>query len=75
MPLHVELSPGQDHDITRAESLLSEATAAAIVADTAYDSDKFRDAVESRGKELVVQNHPNRKSPRPLNKRLYSITA
>ena len=73
MPLHLELTQGQDHDITQAEALLAKASAAAIVADTAYDSDKFRAAVQANGMELVVKNHPNRKTPKPVNDNLYSL--
>lgn len=73
MPLHLEVTQGQDHDITQAEALLTAASAAAIVADTAYDSNSFRAAVETKSMELVVMNHPNRKNPRPLNHVLYAL--
>lgn len=72
MPLKLILSPGQDHDITQAEALLEAVTAHHVVADSAYDSNKFREAVKTMGKELVVMPHPNRKNPPPLNKPVYA---
>lgn len=73
MPLRLILSQGQDHDVTQAEALLDAVTATNVVADSAYDSNSFRAAVEKKAKKLVVMPHPNRKNPPSLNKPLYAI--
>lgn len=73
MPLHFELSPGQRHDVTMAETLLEHASGAACVADSAYDSAKFVEAIELKGMSAVIENHPNRKSPRELDRETYSL--
>lgn len=73
MPLHFELSPGQRHDVTMAETLLEQASGAACVADSAYDSAKFVAAIELKGMSAVIENHPKRKSPRELDRESYSL--
>lgn len=73
MPLHFELSPGQQHDVTMAEALLEYASGAACIADSAYDSAKFIEAIELRAMTAVIENHPNRKSPRVLDRETYSL--
>ena len=73
MPLHVEISPGQQHDVTMAEALLEHAIGDACVADSAYDSRQFIEAIEAKGMTAVIENHPNRKFPRPVDKDRYSL--
>jgi transposase len=73
MPLHLEIGRGQEHDMLRAQALLAAADAAAIVADTAYDSDVFRAALEAEGKEIFVESHSNRKKKPLLNKTIYAL--
>lgn len=41
-PLHVALTPGQQHESTMAEELLVHAEGAAFIADTGYDADRIR---------------------------------
>ena len=71
--MHFELTPGQQHDVTMAEALLEHACGAACVADSAYDSTKFVDAIAAKGMRAVIENHPNRKSPRDLDRETYSL--
>lgn len=73
MPLHIEITPGQQHDVTMAETLLEYACGSACIADTGYDSDKVVDIIESKGMTAVIENHPNRKSPRDVDKEKYSL--
>jgi len=73
MPLHFELSPGQQHDVTMAEALLEHASGAACIADSAYDSQAFVDAIEAKGMVPVIENHPNRKPPREVDRDTYSL--
>ncbi len=48
-PLHVELTPGQQHDSTVAKDIIAgHAQGHALIADTAYDSDEIRAQVLSR---------------------------
>lgn len=73
MPLHIELTPGQQHDVTMAEVLLEHASGSACIADAAYDSAKLVDAIEAKGMTAVIENHPNRKSPRDVDRDKYSL--
>ena len=73
MPLHIEITPGQQHDVTMAETLLEHACGCACIADSAYDSGKFVDAIEAKGMTVVIENLPNRKSPRDIDRDKYSL--
>ena len=57
-PLRFILTPGQRHDITKAESLMEGLPGEHLLADKAYDSDEFRDHIEEAGMEAVIP--PNR---------------
>lgn len=73
LPLHLQATQGQDHDIAQAEALLAAASAAANVADTVYDSKNFGSAFEAKSIALVVMRYPNRKNPRCLDDVLYTL--
>lgn len=73
LPLHLEITPGQRHDIVMAEQLLKHAQGEFCLADTAYDSNSFIDAIESRGMIPVIPNKPNRKEPRLLDLEKYGV--
>jgi transposase len=72
-PLHIALTPGQQHDSTMAEELLPHTQGTAIIADTAYDSDRILAAVLERGMKPVICSNPSRKTVRRLNRRLYRL--
>lgn len=62
MPVYFELSGGQVHDIKHAPTLVANSPACLIViADKGYDSDEFRDYIESLGYDSKI--------PRKLNKK------
>ena len=42
-----------------------------LIADTAYDDRKLREALTSRGIEPVIRNHPRRKKPYPFDHATY----
>ena len=73
MPRHIEITPGQRHDVTMAETLLEHASGAACIADSAYDAGKFIDAIEAKRMTAVIGNHPNRKSPRDVDRDKYFL--
>ena len=45
----------------------------AVIADTAYDSDRMVAAVLERGMKPVICCNPSRKTVRRLNRKLYSL--
>lgn len=72
-PLHIELTPGQQHESTVAESIIrNHARGQKVLADTAYDSDAIRACVKERGMKAVIHPHPMRKKKPRLDRRSYS---
>ena len=53
-PLHVAITPGQQHDATMAEVLLEHARGRAVLADKGYDADRIIMAVVERGMQPVI---------------------
>ena len=73
LPLHLELTPGQQHESTVAENLLLHATGKAVVADAGYDADRIVAAIRADGKKAVIASNPTRKRKRPKDRALYSL--
>ena len=48
------LTPGQDHDLSRAEALIENADPDALIGDKAYDADQFLDTLAQREIAPVV---------------------
>ena len=72
-PLFVTLTPGQRHETTVAQQLIEHAQGRAFLADTAYDSSELIQQLDERGMQVVICQHPRRKTGRrPL---LASCTA
>ena len=71
LPLEIHLSPGQDADITHAETLLGNHKPEAVLGDKGYDSDAFAEAIEDRGAEVVIPPRSNRKAPREYDEVVY----
>ena len=71
LPLEIHVSPGQDADITHAETLLGDHRPEAVLGDKGYDSDAFAKAVEDRGAEVVIPPRSNRKTPRAYDAVVY----
>src|ERR1044071_8088924 len=72
-PLYITLTPGQRHDSTVGEELVSHARAKACIADTAYDSARIVAAIRARRMRVVIPSHPTRKKHRRYNRGLYAI--
>lgn len=71
-PLFVTLTPGQRHETTVAQQLIEHAQCRAFLADTAYDSSERIQQIDERGMQVVICQHPRRKTGRrPLPRELY----
>jgi len=72
-PLHIEITPGQQHESTVAEAILGEhARGSKVLADTGYDSDAIRACVKQMGMKPVIHPNPTRKRKPPLDRVSYS---
>jgi transposase len=72
-PLHVELTPGQQHESTVAEAIIEDhARGEAFIGDTGYDSDAIRKKVRSLGLKPVIHCNPTRKRKPHLDRRRYA---
>jgi transposase len=71
LPVRFTLTGGQANDITQAHQLIAGLEAEAVIADTAYDADHFRDAIAARAAQAVVPSNPSRSQRLPLDKGLY----
>jgi putative transposase len=65
------LTPGQAHDLTCAEPLLTEADPGALIGDKAYDADPLLDTLAHRDIAPVIPPKANRKAPRACDFALY----
>jgi transposase len=70
-PVKIILTPGQDHDVTQGPALIANSDAKQKIADKAYDSDQFIDAIESTGAEAVIPPRSNRNEERSYDKEAY----
>jgi transposase len=67
-----DLTPGQRGDILPAKAVLEPLPAPAfLLADTAYDGDKFRDFLSKRGTTPVIRPNPTRKNVPEFDKSRY----
>ena len=67
-----DLSAGQIGDVRSAPGLIETLPKAAqVLADTAYDSDKFREFLIARGSTPVIKPNPTRKNIPPFDKVSY----
>jgi transposase len=65
------LMPGQRGEITGAEKLIEGLSLGALLADKAYDSDKFRELLKSKGIEAVIPARKGRLSPATHDAEMY----
>ena len=70
-PVRFELTAGQKGDSPQALALIEGLPAEAVMADTAYDSDKLRAAIAEKGAVAVIPNNPSRAIKHRLDKHLY----
>lgn len=70
-PLRIRLTPGQRHEMTQAEALIEGLEAAFVIADTAFDSDRFRMQLDERGSIPIIPSNAARAQPTAHDKHLY----
>ena len=73
LPLRFILTAGACHDISQAPALIAGYTCAAVIADTAYDSDAFRAKIVAQGGVAVIHPRSNRLEHRPYDEDLYKL--
>jgi transposase len=71
LPLHIELTPGQQHEATMAPALLEHAQGRACIADVGYDAGHIRRAIRDRGMKDVIPSNPTRAKICRYDKKLY----
>lgn len=71
-PVRFSLTAGQRGDAPQAIPLIENLPARAVMADTAYDSDKLRQVIADKGAVAVIPNNPSRALKHPLDKDLYA---
>lgn len=71
-PVRFVLTAGHRGDAPQAETLIHGLSADFVMADTAYDSDRLRDAIADKGATAVIPNNPSRARKHPLDKHLYA---
>ncbi len=67
------LAAGQSHDILAAPALIEGMTPQTLMADRAYDSSAFRQAIASLGAKAVIPSTRSRKTPIPHDPVLYPL--
>jgi len=70
-PFYITLTPGERHEMTKAEELFVHANGKAFIGDTAYDSEPLAKQVRAKGMKFVVCSHPTRKRKRRIDRKLY----
>jgi transposase len=65
------LTPGQRHEMIVADELLAHSQGKALIADTGYDSNRFRQAVRDKGMKPVIGSKPERPRTLPKSRELY----
>ena len=71
-PLAVRLTGGQAHDLTQAEALAGQVEPRAIIADKAYDADRFLETLRVRKINPVIPPKANRTTKRACDYALYA---
>ncbi|SMD10869.1 Transposase [Rhizobium sp. RU36D] len=71
-PVRFTLTAGQKGDAPQADALVECLPANIVMADTAYDCDRLRDAIADKGAIAVIPNNPSRARTYPLDRHLYA---
>jgi transposase len=71
-PVRFTLTAGQKGDAPQAGSLIKDLPAEIVMADTAYDADYFRQAIDEKGALAVIPDNPSRAQKHSLDKHLYA---
>jgi transposase len=75
LPLVFKITEGQRHDSQPARELLQRAQSSCLLADKAYDSDVFREALDIQGCLPVIPSNGSRACKLPYDKELYKARA
>lgn len=70
-PVALHLSPGQDADVTHADTLIGDREPGAVLGDKGYDSDALAERIAAGGAEVVIPPRKNRNEPRAYDRVLY----
>jgi len=70
-PVRFSLTAGQKGDAPQATPLIEGLAAKVVMADTAYDSDHFRQSIADRKAIAVIPNNPSRALKHQLDAHLY----
>ena len=70
-PLRFILTAGQLHDSTQAEPLILGLPGEYLIADKAFDSDRFRAVIAEQGRIAVIPSNRSRSQTIPYDKELY----
>ena len=71
-PVRLRLTAGQAGDAPQALALIEGMPASVVMADAAYDSGRFRQAIADKGAIAVIPNNPSRARRYPIDKQLYA---
>lgn len=71
LPLVFEITEGQRHDSQPANALVARASSRCLLADKAYDSGNFRNALVEQGCIAVIPSKVSRAQKLPYDKELY----
>jgi transposase len=71
LPLAFKITEGQRHDILPAKELVGRVLSRCLLADKAYDSRAFRDALDAQNCAQVIPWNRSRAERRPHDKELY----
>ncbi len=66
-----ELLPGQRHDTVGVAPLIHAATFGGLIADKAFDVNWITEELDRRGADVVISQHPNRRTPRQIDAEAY----
>lgn len=70
-PVRFVLTAGQAGDAPRGQQLLNGLAARYVMADAAYDSDRFRGQIAEIGAAAVIPNNPSRSRKHPIDNDAY----
>lgn len=71
LPVELQVTPGQQADVTQGPALLAGHQPEKVIADKGYDSDAFVQIIEAAGAEAVIPPRKKRTEPREYDKALY----
>jgi transposase len=71
LPVKLVLTPGQDADVTQAETILHEVPFKVVIGDKGFDSQKLVAFIEARGGKAVIPSRKNATAPREYDRERY----